>query len=483
MTMNKRHPGKPQSPLALLAGRIANMAIPATANSIFSDIQKSHIRRFGQNFGAATDPRAFFMQSNAFSDQIKVGLGSTMSLLDAQNRIDRETRTELANRTGNRLPQFQSSLKVGIASSTKKIADTAKHNSGAHDPSTCAVCQEQWNGNIQQQRTTGTNSMYVEDSRWPVTLNQILGSKMLTPDQLKRASIQNISSYMNVTGGTQTERAEMYYMFQRMMLEGFIRGVDITRDFKTAGAGGRNPKLNVVLVGGSTVASNPNNIGVSTQTGTVKFNVDYMRRNNDNVKMSLFYHEIGHELLNKEHSSAEGIMKSGGSNRAGQSLLKSTASYNSIMSQLFTTGGSLSNGARHLSIPVNRNQNTSYDPSWFPSANGQTNGYDPGTGGSSPGGGDGYTPNQTYIAAPDVTVSQTTINPFQPNEGPGSNGTIDTSGSGKPDTMDVTPVQAPPQIGQSGGGNGFGAALSNQQQQSGPSLQGMAGALNQLRAG
>jgi hypothetical protein len=459
MPMNMQR-GKPQSPLALLAGRIANMAIPATANSIFSDIQKSHIRRFGQNFGAATDPRQFFMQSNAFSDQIKIGLGSTMSLQDAQNRIDRETRTELATRTGNRLPQFQAPLKTGIASPIQQ--QTAGGSS-----------------NFQQQ---SNNSMYVEDSRWPVTLAQILGSKMLSPDQLKRASIQNIANYMNVQGGTQTERAEAYYMFQRMMLEGFIRGVDITRDFKSAGAGGRNPKLNIVLTPGTTVASNANNIGLSTQAGTVKFNLSYMRKQPENVKMSLFYHEIGHELMNKEHSSAEGIMKSGGSNRAGQALVKSTASYNSIMNQLFQPNGSLSNGSKHLKVPVNRNQTANYDPSWFPSAQGTGGGYDPSTGGNSPDG--GSQPNQTYIAAPDVTVSQTTINPFQPQEGPGNPGTIDTSSDGKPQTMNVAPVQAAPQGSPTGGGgNGFGAALSSVQQESGPSLQGMAGALNQLRAG
>ncbi len=459
MPMNNRPPNKGSSPLLKLAGRIANLAIPSTANSIFSDIQKSHVRRFGNDFGGATDPRQFFMRANPFSDQIKIGLGSTMSLKDAQNRIDRETRSEKARMSGQPLPQFLGPLQKGIA-----------------------TAQQQVHSDIQEQRN-GVNSMYVEDSRWPVTMNQILGSKMLTPDQLKRASIQNIGNYLNVSGGTNTERAEMHYMFQRMMLEGFIRGVDITRDFKSAGAGGRNPKLNIVLTPGTTVASNSNNIGLSTQAGTVKFNVGYMRRNNDNVNMSLFYHEIGHELLNKEHSSAEGIMKSGGSNRAGQNLLKSTASYNGIMNQLFTPNGSLSNGSKHLRVPINRNQEGKYDPSWFPSATGGTNGYDPGGAGGM-GGSDGEQPNQTYIAAPDVTVSSTTINPFQPQEGAGNPGTIDTGGSSRPDTMDVTPIAAQPQGGvQIGGGNGFGAAMSNQQQQSGPSLQGMAGALNQLRAG
>lgn len=458
--INKPRRGN-NSSLSTLAGRLANLAIPSTANSIFADLQKSHIRRFGMNFGAATDPRKFFMEANAFSDQIKLGNTSTMSIQDAQNRIERETRTELANRMGAKLPQFIAPIRKGIATAQQQVGD------------------------IQEQRTTGSNSMYVEDARWPVTLNQILGSKMLTPDQLKRASIQNIGSYLNVVGGTQTERAEMHYMFQRMMLEGFIRGVDITRDFKSAGAGGRNPKLTIHLVEGSTVKSNPNNIGLSTQTGTVKFDVSYMRKQNDNVKMSLFYHEIGHELLDKEHSSAEGIMKSGGSYRAGQNLLKSTASYNNIMNQLFSLNGKLSDGSKNLRIPVNKNQNATYDPSWFPSASGQANGYDPGTGGNSPaGGGDsgGGGGQPTYIAAPDVTLQQTTINPFQVNQDGGNRGTIDTSGNGKPQPISVQPVNVTTG-GQNYDTGGFAAALGQQQQTSGPSLEGMAGALNKLRAG
>ena len=465
MPMNNKPRNQRRSALNMMASRLANLAIPSSANSIFSKIQEVHAKRYGMgsSMGMATDPRQWFMSNNPFTEQISIGLGSTMSLRDAQNRIERETRTELANRSGVSLPQYMAPLKKGIATADQHRFCDHEHGVELNQESL---------SNIQEQRTI-SNNRYVQDQRWPVTLNQILGSKMLTPQQLKAASIQNIGNYLSVQGGTAEEKAEMHYMFQRMMLEGFIRGVDITKDFK--GNGGRNGKLNINLIGGSTVKSNANNIGLSTQTGTVKFNVDYMRRNDDNVKLSLFYHEIGHELLNKEHASAEGIMKSGGSNRAGKNLLKSEASYNAIMNQLFTTNGQLSNGAKHLKIPVNRGIEAQYDPSWYPSATGQGTGYDPGSSDpSSPQG-------QTYIQAPDVTVNQTTINPFQPKGAGSSNpGTIDTSGSGRPNTMQVPELNIPQMTGVNLS-QGFAQGVQSVQQEQQP-LQGN-GDLTQLRAG
>ncbi len=448
---NKRK--KPNS-LALLAGRIANLAIPSSANSIFGKIQQSHARRFGgpgQAMGIASDPRQWFMQANQFTDKIGIGLGGTMSLKDAQSKIELETRTQLANRTGATLPQFLSPLKNGIASAVNLQT-----------------------GEVMEQRTTGANSMYVEDKRWPVTLAQILGSKMLTPDQLKRASIQNVSTMFNVQGGTQTEKAEMYYMFQRFMLEGFIRGVDVTKDFK--GQGGKNPRFTIHLDNGSTVKGNENNIGVSKQ-GEVRFNVDYMRRNDDNVKMSLFYHEMGHELLNREHAASASIMKSGGSNAAGNKLDNSVTDYNQLMGDLYgPNGGRLSGGYNHLKIPVQRNQQAAYDPSWFPSASGQQDGYTPdgqgGAGAAIPGGG-GYS-SQT-------TLNQTTINPFQVNAETGQGGGAASVQLSQPDTLDVPGINLPNQgvsVNQ-----GFAAGVSSVGQQQGASLQGMAGALNNLKAG
>lgn len=459
MAMNNKPKTKNNS-LASLAGRIANLAIPSSANNIFAQLQENQVKKYGMDFGNASDPRKFFMSSNAFTDQVQLGLGSTMTLKQAQSKIMQETRAELARKSGQ-LEQYTRPLQKGIATADQhKFCD---HTNGIE---LNQQNQDQW---IQEQRTTN-NIAIVEDQRWPVTLAQIVGSKMLTTEQLKAASIQNVSKYFNVVGGNYTEQAEMRYMFQRMMLEGFIRGVDITKDLPK-----QNNRLTVYLDPGSTVASNPNNIGLSTQ-GTVRFNLNYMRKQNDNVKLSLFYHEMGHELLNKSHSGKEGIMKSGGSYRSGQNLLKSTASYNALMNDLFSSSGS--RAYNHLKVPINRGVQANYDPSWFPSI-GKA---DPSTYLDPINEGDKATQNVMQIPSTNVTVSNTTINPFQAQGAKTTNtGTIDTSGAGRPQTMNTeSNVQMPQQNVQVN--NGFSTATAQAGQQS-ATLEGMAGALNQLRAG
>ncbi len=218
------------------------------------------------------------------------------------------------------------------------------------------------------------NTKYVDDKGWGVSLSQILGSKMLSPEQLQRASIQNVASMFKVNGGTTEEKEEMYFMFQRMMLEGMVRGVDITKDMS------RQKKFEINFVPTVPNASSSSVIGNSTQSG-VNIKQGYWRGKDDAAKLSLFYHEVGHELMNKGHEGS-GMMKSGGGMTTSRTIKSTRDSYDKYMNEFYDSSNS--RGFEHLKVGTQKHEKAEYDPSWFPSAQGgeDKGGYSPGSAGS-----------------------------------------------------------------------------------------------------
>lgn len=320
----KQKPNLNGSAIQRLASRVAAIHFPTTANSVFDKMRQAQLDMYG-NYGLANDPRQRFQAGGGF--------------------------TSMAD------PESTQKMKK------RQIASVSLPSLGEAD-------YDNVPGLVS--RTAGGNTKFVDDKEFPVTLSQILGSRMLSQEQLRAASIQNVSQMFNVHGAKdENEKQEIYYMFQRMMLEGFIRGVDITRDI---------PKQKAFDV---TISDNDLRtqkvIGLSTQRG-VKLRGSFWRNKDDASKMALFYHEIGHELMNKPHEGS-GMMKSGGNSISARTFKSTKEAYNAYMNDFFDASNS--RGFEHLRTPVHKDQEAKYNPSWFPSVTGVEGGYMPSGGASS----------------------------------------------------------------------------------------------------
>ncbi len=56
---------------------------------------------------------------------------------------------------------------------------------------------------------------------------QRIGEQMLLPNQARAASISNVLSMFNTSGLSESERLETGFMIQKMIVEGYLRGVDV----------------------------------------------------------------------------------------------------------------------------------------------------------------------------------------------------------------------------------------------------------------
>lgn len=346
--------------MASVANRISSLAFPSTASPIFEKLRD-------QQKALGIDPRAQFMAPAGFSEKLPLNTRD-MSFL--------ETRSEQARAKGLTLTGTYGPPKKGIASSPgrnnleQRVGNHASHTHGTNGECEVSASDigEEASGSIMKRK--GANSKYVEDQRWPVTLKQLLGSKMLSQAQLKTASIENVRRMFQVSGGSATEREEVHYMFQRMLLEGFVRGVDLTKDIKKQG--GTKVHITAGAVPG---ASNKNVIGMAKQ-GQVYLKGDFWRNSSDEAKLALFYHEMGHELLNRGHTGS-GVMKSGGGRITAGKLQGTRQQYDAMMNELFRTNAPNQRSSKHLQIDKKKYDNGTYDPSWYPSATGDGSGYNP----------------------------------------------------------------------------------------------------------
>lgn len=309
-----------------LAARVAGIHFPTTANSVFDKMRQAQLAMYG-DYGLAMDPRTKFKSGGGFTT------------MEDPTTTDILRKKQLGGISLPDMTQFDNE-------------DTANGNG----------------------YVSGKNSKYVDDQGWGVTLQQILGSRMLSQEQLRAASIQNVSSLFRVEGArSEEEKQEIYFMFQRMMLEGFVRGVDITRDIQRQGG------TKVVITDGAVPnATNGNVIGKSTQGG-VYLRGSFWRSKDDASKLALFYHEMGHELLNKGHEGS-GMMKSGGGGITARTLKSGRQAYDAYMNDFFDASNS--RGIDHLRTPVVKNVDPVYDPSWYPSVTGVDKGYMPGSTGA-----------------------------------------------------------------------------------------------------
>lgn len=335
----------------VVAEKVANIASPASSVSIWD--------KLGAKSGTTTSAPRMSGGMTAMSP----GTYGTSKL--------QHLSTQLADneRYKNPLPNLAGKPKQGIASAMQEVSGGI--GAGAHKG----------------------NTVFVDDKNWPVTLKEIIGSRMLTQEQLKKASIDNVKKMFSVglnsgrhqgsaSVGTKEENEELYYMFQRMMIEGFVRGVDISDEIEKRGG------LNIAIREVSFNKNAKNNIGLHSTgpTGSsINFNARHWRKMSEMEKYTLFMHEVGHGLLRRPELGAEhkyDIMGDGPYGVAKR-LMSSKETYNAILNDHFGSANNKGTIAMAASLK-NGPKTAEFDPSWFPQLSGEQvkidgGNYNPGT--------------------------------------------------------------------------------------------------------
>lgn len=366
------------TPEQMIANSVANSVVPATSYNIFDQI-------------AAVSPngdvRNEMPASTGYASTMSEPRGTT-SLKALQNQLVSETRPELAARTGLALPNLAKGPERGIATSAKKRALSPQEYA------------QQVEGGVGDAARAG-DTRFVDDKGWPVSLKQILGSRLLSPEMLKKADIRNVQKLIKVSGGTAQQNQEMQYMFQRMMLEGFIRGVDITKELEKQGG------LHITV-------GNYETIGVHKSSGYGTSKIIFQRKwwdsKSDADKYTLFLHEVGHSLLNASHENNRSQKKKD-PNRIMTPIYAGSVlrNYDKLMDQFFSE----STGINRFKVQ-DFGKPAAYDAAGYPALSGIDSGYAPGQGGQGNNGGNGPVPgadNPNYFGGTNTTNNEYTIVP------------------------------------------------------------------------
>ena len=332
------------TPEMMIADRIAGIAMPSSGNSIWDALGKA----FGIGAKSSGGLGARFSTPHR-----------TRKLKKIKNRLlDQYVRGEEADRFGVRLPSLRA-----LGPAQRGIATAGKFRNMSEEQ----YVEEAVDGATKGPGAVEGDTQFVDDKGWPVTLKQILGSRLLTNEMYEKASIQNVSRLINVRGGSQQQNEELKYMFQRMMLEGFIRGVDITKELERQGG------LDITIGKYETIGVHKYVDGQPT----VIFKDSWWNSKGDADKYTLFIHEVGHSLLNASHEND----RSKKTKQPGRIMTPIYAGsvlrdYNNLMDGLFKESTSYNR--------INVQEQTTpqqFDPSWFPSLSEDVSGIG-GTGGT-----------------------------------------------------------------------------------------------------
>lgn len=283
-----------------IAQRVSNIVLPQAKYDVFNKLRDRAIKNWG-SYGMANDPRdkAPGVAPHLASAIPDLAMDSQFEQKRRQSRYS--TRDDLirqrAGAASLSMPVPDRNTRTGIAS--------APGNAPGHDEGDHSQCMH---GSTSAVGSGGgmaasDGNPTVDDRGWTVNLSQIVGSGLLSQQQLQTANINNVYSMINADGMGDTEKREMAYYLQRFILEGYIRGVDVVREIKAQNGGKINIGLRGTVCGGGADGCG------DSSTNTTTFRAAWWRNSTDKLKLALFYHEIGHTLLNRPHNGAYSIMK------------------------------------------------------------------------------------------------------------------------------------------------------------------------------
>jgi hypothetical protein len=143
-------------------------------------------------------------------------------------------------------------------------------------------------------------------SHLPMGVDKAVESGKLTKEQI--ASIQmdkilELFTYQDRDGGTNRHK-EMAYMLQRVIVDGYLRGVNIIPIIKA-----QSDKLKLGVENLPEFANEPNGVAVGEW---VRYGDNFWEKNGNPfyVKLRTFYHELGHALLERGHKCVNSMMNS-----------------------------------------------------------------------------------------------------------------------------------------------------------------------------
>lgn len=332
-----------------MANRIANVALPDRAYDIFGVLREQTVRSRGHDYGMANDPRKMMMPPDQY-------LGTKVPKLPMDEELEAAHKK---NTFRTRMDTVQRDL--GIRSLAPQMAGARPgiatphggHSEERHAFGKYATNQRaggQFGGTID-------SAPAVKDSGWSTTLAQIVGSGMLSKEQIDAASYSSVLSMINTPLGDDKRREFAFYL-QRMILDGYVRGYDLVRELQQ---NGNSLKIEGWDRGGF-------NLGEAFGGNRVMFNYPRWNRLSDESKLTVFYHEIGHELLNMNHRST-GIMSY---NNFGGGWTKSN--YTGMVDSLFNNSGdwdSVSRAVQGQRLSAQQvDQMIKANPGMFPSLTG-----------------------------------------------------------------------------------------------------------------
>lgn len=308
-----------------MANRVANIALPGNRYSIFGKLREMSVKRYG-NYGMANDPNTRLMPPDQY-----LGIKAPQLPIEQAHEQKRgqsrfETRDDLlrqqAGAASLSMPMMGQQPRPGIGSPFGGMGAVAPSGPQAAGNET------------------------VDDSGWNTTLSQIVGSGMLSQQQLQSASFNNVYSMINTTGMTESEKREMAFYMQRMILEGYVRGVDLVREIKSMNGGKINISLAATVCGGGADGCG------TAETNTFSFRTAWWRNRDDKLKLALFYHEAGHALLNRSHTGAYSIMQVPYNQISGN--WQSNSQYKVLMDELFNNSSTYKSQIQRGNIPLNQ---------------------------------------------------------------------------------------------------------------------------------
>lgn len=161
----------------------------------------------------------------------------------------------------------------------------------------------------------------------PRTLADIMGSGTLTQAQVDSAALTNVLTLFTCESCTSEQKVELGLYLQRFILDGNMRGVDVIGRINEQG--GVNFNMNY--------APNSGMGGMASVGGGKNVSMYGWGDGSDGWKMSNFYHEVGHNVLDLPHTSDSNSIMEAGANDIG--ILKSPkwldGVYDYAMGELF----------------------------------------------------------------------------------------------------------------------------------------------------
>lgn len=396
--------------MQITASRIANVRLPYSAYKVYKNLRKQQESIWGSDYGSANDPAIHGLPEDQvlLSEQVP-NLPSTTNLEAIHERSTFQTRQEILQQSMGMSPLdvMSAPARPGVASAQDTlnghgqdgyVDDSGRYHGTFHDGN---PNNPGGSGAIERLPPNGRSTSL---DRLAPSLAQTIGSGMLSQDQLQRASYANVASLIRPygVGYSPEDKQTATFLLQRMILEGFVRGVDVERQLRNSGG------LQYEVGGG----------GCGYSCGGWNGSGPFVQMNrggygSDVALLNIFYQEVGHALGQLNHT--RGLMA--GSYQYSDLSGQTVANYSKWLDWYFQDVGKVRFTPTRGMDSTQVQQWLAQNPNAFPSLSGVN---------VPPGGPPGSPPGTTPpgVAPPNVTTNVYNITPTAVNPGSSSVGSL-----------------------------------------------------------